>query len=65
MEIEIKELFDSLYLIRESLNVGQLDFIEGCKKQLKRGSSLSGRQISILRDMVKYSQPEIRYTRVL
>ena len=53
----IRDLFDFFYVNRQSLNPGQEQFIEGCKKQMKYRGGLSDKQVAILKDMKKHLQP--------
>lgn len=61
--IEIKELFDSLYLCEKQLTAGQMQFIEGCKKYFKKNNCLSDKQSEALREIRKYiPEDPVRYS---
>jgi len=63
MEPAIKEIFDKLYLYRDSLTVGQREYIDSIKKYYKKYHSLSDKQLAVLQDIKKYLvTPMQRYT---
>jgi len=60
---EIKELFDFLYVNERQLTAGQMDFIQGCKKQFSRTKQLSEKQISVLNDIKQFLPAhEVRFS---
>jgi len=62
---EIKELFDFLYVNERQLTAGQMDFIQGCKKQFARTKQLSEKQISVLKDIKQFlPAQEVRFSGV-
>ena len=61
--VEIKELFDALYLCEGELTPGQTDFIRGAKKQFHKTKELSDRQISVLREIKRFlPSEEVRFS---
>lgn len=65
-EINVKETFDKLYLNEKQLSSGQMEFIEGCKKHLKKNKTLSEKQFLALRDIARHlDNNEIRYTKAV
>ena len=59
---KIKESFDKIYLNQKQLTAGQLQFIEGCKKHFKKHKELSDKQTSVINDIAKHLNTEIRFT---
>ena len=61
--IEIKELFDSLYLCEKQLTAGQMQFINSVQKQFRRDKTLSKKQLAALREIRKYIPgDQVRYS---
>ena len=52
--VEIRELFDSLYLCSKQLTSAQIEFIQSLKKHYARTGELSERQMKILLEIKKY-----------
>lgn len=62
-KVELRELFDSLYLAEKDMTGTQVDFVRSCKLHLKQTGGLSERQVRILRDTLKYlPKDEARYS---
>jgi len=53
-EVEVKELFDFLYLQQRHLTASQENFIGGLKRYYRRNKQLSEKQVSALKDIAKF-----------
>lgn len=62
-ETLIKELFDSIYLREKHLTLGQVNFIQSLKKQFNKKKELSDKQVSTLKDILRFLPEEVRYSR--
>lgn len=60
--VEIKELFDSLYLREKNMTAGQLSFIRSCKKYFAKNKTLSEKQLSALISIKRGVYTEDRYS---
>jgi len=61
--VEIKELFDSLYLCEKQLTAGQVQFINSVQKQFRRDKTLSEKQLAALREIRKFIPgDQVRYS---
>jgi len=65
MEVAIKDIFSTLYLYQNQMTAGQLNFVDGCKKEFKRYKQLSDKQLAVLTDIKKHllvNKAEQRYS---
>jgi len=53
-EVEIRELFDFLYLQKKHLTGSQENFVWGLKRYYRQNKQLSEKQVSALKDIVKF-----------
>lgn len=59
----IKELFDFFYVNENQLTAGQMQFINSVQKQYRRDKTLSEKQLSALREIIKYIPgDQVRYS---
>ena len=56
-DTEFKEVLDCLYLHSKQLTVGQVEFIDSCKKQFNKTKELSEKQVAVLKDIKKSLAP--------
>ena len=62
--IQIKELFDELYLHERELTTGQSDFVRSVKKQFARDKTLSDRQVKTLTEIRRFLPDQVRFSPV-
>ena len=62
MNTEIKDLLNRLYDSEKQLSSGQFEFLESVKKQFYKNKSLSEKQITVLKDILKNIPSEQRFS---